>query len=436
MPACGHCQKANEPCIDVDGRNNTLSIPRDFAANAQARIEWLESRLKTASPDFNLNDGPRVDFSFLEAAQFTTQPSSSSPDSRGLVQPVPKPSLETSMPPGKRVHSTIVDSHAQEPFADEARSVALDLGLLTLNSDSGQMHYLGTSSGRLFTKLIGAGSSEASVGSRNSGTTNAAPLPGPVKLGPFAHAKRFKESCRLLFDTLRKTLPSEEEARVLLDVYLRNIHIDYPFLHPASLLSVFEALYQCAAADTTAQICHNGWVESVQPFAYNGEFELSRNSYRTPISVFTGAFHAYMVLTLAATVQTRRRNYDFAPGQFYRVAISVSQHCFGKTSIVSLQCTLLLAVYSLLSPAELNIWTLTYVAMAHCVDLGLHRATSGDRNISDPAIIVRKMVFFTVYHLDRYVFTTFSISFNKIPEVLIYNLAIFRLVIEGFCEAS
>lgn len=108
-----------------------------------------------------------------------------------------------------------------------------------------------------------------------------------------------------------------------------------------------------------------------------------------------------MVFTLAATVRTRQRMYDFAPDQFYRAATSVAHYCFSDTSVASLQAILLLAVHSLLSPTEMNIWTLAYTAMAQCIDLGLHRMPAGGDGVSGAAALTRKMVFFNVYHLDR-----------------------------------
>ena len=174
-------------------------------------------------------------------------------------------------------------------------------------------------------------------------------------------------------------------------------------MHPASLVNAIEALYQCAATDQSAEIGHNGWVSSIEPFTYNGEFEVSRNANCTPISIFTATFHVFMVFALASTVRTRQRVYDFSPDQFYRVAMSVSPQCFSTTSIATLQGTLLLAVHSLLGPTEMNIWQLTYSAMAHCVDLGLHRTPNESEGLSSAALLIRKMVFYNVYHIDRYV---------------------------------
>lgn len=199
-----------------------------------------------------------------------------------------------------------------------------------------------------------------------------------------------------------QSLPTREDAQILLETYFRNIHVEHPFLHPGSVLVAIEALYQCAAAEPSAEIGFKGWVATVEPFAYNGEFALSRGVNCTPVSIFTATFHVFMAFTLAATVRTRQRMYDFAPAQFYRAATSVAHQCFSNTSVATLQAILFAAVHSLLSPTEMNIWTLTYTAMAQCIDLGLHRMPTEGDGISRAAALTRKMVFFTVYHLDRY----------------------------------
>jgi len=349
-------------------------------------------------PDFNRSDGPQVDFSFLNG--YVASPSAA-PNAAGPSRGSGVAGIETSQAASKRSYSSVSDRPLQEGFADEARSVALDLGLLTLNTDSRQTHYLGTSSGRLFTSLIGAGSPETPPQSARSRAVNQPLLSTPGTTGPFAHTKRARDACHALYDTLKRNMPPEDDARVLLNVYFRDIHVDHPFLHPDSLINAVEALYHCSTADATTEIGYNGWAHGIQPFSYNGEFDVSRNSPCTPISVYTATFHVFMVFTLAATVRTRQKVYDFAPNQFYRVAASAGQQCFSTTSPASLQASLLLAVHSLTSPTDLNIWTLTYVAMAHCVDLGLHRTPSPDSSLSPSAILVRKLMFFSVYHLDR-----------------------------------
>lgn len=57
----------------------------------------------------------------------------------------------------KRPLSSIEGPPSQESSVEEdTRSVALDLGLLSLHSDSRQLHYLGSSSGSLFASLVQA----------------------------------------------------------------------------------------------------------------------------------------------------------------------------------------------------------------------------------------------------------------------------------------
>lgn len=63
---------------------------------------------------------------------------------------------------------------------------------------------------------------------------------------------------------------------------------------------------------------------------------------------------------------------------------------------------LLLAVQSLIEPAGVDVWTLSHVAMAHCIDLGLQREPGGT-STDDSAVVatVQRFIFYTVYSLDR-----------------------------------
>jgi hypothetical protein len=53
----------------------------------------------------------------------------------------------------------------------DTRSVAIDLGLLSFNSDSQQLHYVGSSSGSLFASLVQAGANSSKF-SRSKATTS------------------------------------------------------------------------------------------------------------------------------------------------------------------------------------------------------------------------------------------------------------------------
>jgi hypothetical protein len=135
-----------------------ILISHSFAVASRSRITWLEDQLRTIMPDFDLSQGPQVNFSFLEG-QMTTesvelQESASTSTNVNVSAPVATASPQSNG--SKRPHSAVDELETDRPFSDEARSVAIDLGMLSLNSDSRQKHYLGSSSGLLFTRLIGA----------------------------------------------------------------------------------------------------------------------------------------------------------------------------------------------------------------------------------------------------------------------------------------
>ncbi|CAG7921769.1 unnamed protein product [Penicillium olsonii] len=385
IPACGNCARAKVPCVDVHGGNNHLSIPRDFAIKCGARIQWLEDALRSLNPDFDLTQGPRVNMEFIE----TLSSRESHPNETSIRE-------EESV--NKRSHSTMEDSEVGSPLSIKARSVAIDLGMLSLQSDSRQQHYLGSSSGLLFTKLVG-------LDSEFQSPKDTVALNGIVK------ARRSPpriptEKLKSIYKSLSKEIPSPEEATILFGIYFQNIHIDQPFLHPASLVNAYQALYTCSQKGHDDSVDINGWIDSVGPFPYNGKIDFVLGRRVSPISISTAVYHIFMAFSLAATVLTRKKNYDYSPSKFYRMAMSTSSECFSHISVHSLQAMLLLAVQSLIEPAGVDVWTLSHVAMAHCIDLGLQREPGGT-STDDSAVVatVQRFIFYTVYSLDRSIAT-------------------------------
>lgn len=86
----------------------------------------------------------------------------------GLKRPLPS------------VHSR---SNRESSVEQDTRSVALDLGLLSLNSDSRQLHYLGSSSGSLLASLVRTGSSHNSSFGGLRATTSSAEIDDTVRSG-------------------------------------------------------------------------------------------------------------------------------------------------------------------------------------------------------------------------------------------------------------
>lgn len=203
--------------------------------------------------------------------------------------------------------------------------------------------------------------------------------------------------CSQLF----QELPDKEQASLLLDVYFREIHKDHPFIHPGSLIKALQALYSCSELISCPPIGPNGWPVDQTSFSYNGEMDVTNGINSTPVSASTAIFHVFMIFSVASTLLTRKRNYDYSPTRFYRTAMLTASDCFASTSLPALQSILLLTVHSLIGPADVNVWTLIHIAMAHCIDLGLHREPNETREMTNAALNSRRLVFYTVYSLDR-----------------------------------
>ncbi|KAJ5111399.1 hypothetical protein N7532_001934 [Penicillium argentinense] len=345
--------------------------------------QWLEQQLGTLCPDFDFSQGPKVNADFMETlnASRDSQSFANLPSlSHGAASETSPDAFIEEAATNKRCHSAM-ESEADSPLSAKARSVAIDLGMLSLQSDSRQKHYLGSSSGLLFAKLMG--------------------LDNELRPEQASQVRRLAP----------RRVP-DEIYRSLYDQLKHNIHVDQPFLHPASLINAYQALYLCSQAGYNGSVDRNGWIDTVDPFHYNGKMDHVAGRNITPISIATAVFHVFMTISLSATILTRKKNYDYSPTRFQRMAMSAAAETFSSISVPSLQAVLLLAVQSLIEPASVNIWTLSHIAMSHCVDIGLHRESSGSEMPSVARAMLR-FIFWTVYSLDRWL-TGISSSISTI----------------------
>ncbi|KAL4747765.1 fungal-specific transcription factor domain-containing protein [Aspergillus terricola var. indicus] len=270
--------------------------------------------------------------------------------------------------------------------------------MLSLHSDSRQKHYLGSSSGLFFTNLIGA-------------HADALASPASTSSGPVWTCRERSHSSadtyRALYRKLSAEIPSADDATVLFNVYLHEIYVDHPFLHPASVIEAYKALRACVerGLDGTHNIDAHGWPDGLSPFPYNGRYDRVANKDLTPISISTAVLHVFMVFSISATILTRNKNFEFSPTRFYKLAASAAPECLSTISVPALQSILLFTVLGMITPTNLNIWTLVHVAMSHCIDLGLHREPRYLSDFSPISLSMRRFIFYTVYNLDRSIAT-------------------------------
>jgi hypothetical protein len=323
----------------------------------------------------------------------------------------------------KRSADAAGPSDHDSAFPERAHSVTVNLGMLSLNSDSPQKHYLGSSSGLLFANLIGASPSSTASTPQNVGehAANAAiQSEWRDELGDPArdHARRYNQSLIVLLRQVSmlfemsilysrrsdsaQELPRKDDALVLVHNYLRWIHPDYPILEPASLMSALAALYSCVSSASDADLYQSGWPRATPTFRWNGVQVTPGATEDETVSLSVVAFIFFMIFSISALVKVRSRVYDFPPDKFYRAAMHISQGAFAQVSLSSIQALVMLIAHSMLTPAEVKLWTLVHLALAHCVEVGIHREQHEDGPPNFVLQQIRRFTFFTIYSLDRY----------------------------------
>ncbi|GMG10869.1 unnamed protein product [Aspergillus oryzae] len=382
-----------------------------FITRCYARINWLEQKLKEIDPQFDLSEGPAVDMTSAGETIIPRRPAISTNGAGQERAHAPSPVLESAEHPLVEATTSSKRSYSMAEGPEVEQPIFVELGMLSLHSDSRQKHYLGSSSGLLFTRLIGIDSERSSTASPELVSTSSR-SGHRRRLAPGRSQSR--EAYQALYDRLR------EEASALLEVYFQVIHVDHPFLHPHSICNAYRALRDCADLGCNGHIGSNGWIDTINTFPYNGRYDITAGNEITPISVFTATFHVFMVFSLAATVMTRNRSFDHSPDKYYRIAMSAASECFCSISVPALQGVLLLMVQGLIGPAAINIWTLSYIATSHCIDLGLHREPTDYSEFTPTALTIRRLIFHTVYSLDRPLGIrdeTFDVRWPKFEEI-------------------
>ncbi|WZH42090.1 uncharacterized protein QYS62_003058 [Fusarium acuminatum] len=394
VPACTNCAKAGQVCLDVDSQNSDVVIPRNFVVGARERIRWLEDIIRERLPDVDLRLGPQVETAFEASA--TSQDDRASEEADIAIS-----TSATAAPPASRKRSAEVATQDEqdESFSERAHSVAMNLGMLSLNIDSPQKHYLGSSSGLLFTNLIGASPpSTGTTPQEARAQTQASDLDWHDDV---LSQELTKKHHRELYRLLKEEMPSKHNALILVHTYVRWIHPDFPFLDPSSLFSAIEAIYSCLDDILESEVSPQGWPSLMPPFVWNGRTVIPGSLNDEGITLPVVAFIIFMVLNLGALVKLRSRNYDFPPQRFYRAALNFSKEAFSHVTLSSIQSLITLIMHSLLTPAEVNLWTLVHLGLAYCVEIGIHRE-QGETQPDDLAMQqIRRFTFFTIYSLDR-----------------------------------
>lgn len=166
------------------------------------------------------------------------------------------------------------------------------------------------------------------------------------------------------------TLPPRHAIMHLINHYLDNIYVLYPFFPETKLFVSLDLIYQEGG-------CHADAIDH---------------------------WHVRLVLAIALASLSRRRG-----DEHHRDAMSHAATAFNWAeivlqpgSLVGIQAILLLVLYATLDPHHFNSWYLIEVASRVMIDLGLHQDSADMSFMRDSDIQMRHRIYQSVYTLDRF----------------------------------
>ncbi|EIT79609.1 hypothetical protein AO1008_04606 [Aspergillus oryzae 100-8] len=129
----------------------------------------------------------------------------------------PSPVLESAEHPLVEATTSSKRSYSMAEGPEVEQPIFVELGMLSLHSDSRQKHYLGSSSGLLFTRLIGIDSERSSTASPELVSTSSR-SGHRRRLAPGRSQSR--EAYQALYDRLREVIP--QNAAVIFGIWGAN----------------------------------------------------------------------------------------------------------------------------------------------------------------------------------------------------------------------
>lgn len=166
-----------------------------------------------------------------------------------------------------------------------------------------------------------------------------------------------------------EALPPRYAITPLIQHYIDNIHVLYPFLSEVKLFVSLDALYQNAGHHADA------------------------NDHWTVRLVLAVAF---------ASLSRRKGDGQYQDAMIHATAaLEWIELVLQPGSIVGIQAILLLVLYAMLDPHHFNSWYLIGVASRAMVDLGIHQDSAEILLVKDSEADMRRRIFRSIYSLDR-----------------------------------
>lgn len=374
LPSCSNCIKADVPCEEVQGSDRryeilcvvTSGVPTFGASQALitcshtqqlvARIEWLESIVRSVAPNIPIEPDGDYELPALQSQQqsvttgdefnfppptaqtgltpyvFDQDPQPTYPESAIGTEPVAATNNHVDSTPRANGPSPITPSAASHISAEQP--LAQSVGLISLRHSS-DPKYLGPSSGVSFARLIFAA---------------APPSQGlPAFSGPF-NASQHVGHEHATNNTLEATiapLPPITEVSHFVAAYVDAFHHMYPFLGEGTLDNIVDQVA-------------------------NSNSDGKEDAAGTVISSLDRVI-LYLVIALGARTLESQMKTEFSSSKYLDTAMDLMGRVQLYENIKGVQIMLLLALATFIFPTAPNAWFLVSTIIASCVDLGLQR---------------------------------------------------------------
>ncbi|KIW67633.1 hypothetical protein PV04_06870 [Phialophora macrospora] len=178
-------------------------------------------------------------------------------------------------------------------------------------------------------------------------------------------------------------LPPRYAITPIINQYLENIFVLYPFFSETDLMASLSRIYNDSAAVSSTV---------------------------TPLDVW----YVRLILAIvhAASSQRKGDENDRTALQHMSAARGLAGYVLHPGSIAGVQALLLLVQYSLVDPAHYDSWYLVGMAARLVVDLGLHCEPAPETKISKSALDLRRRIFHCTYAFDRLVSMSLDRAFS------------------------
>jgi hypothetical protein len=178
-------------------------------------------------------------------------------------------------------------------------------------------------------------------------------------------------------------LPPRYAITPMINQYLENIYVLFPFFSEMDLMSSLSRIYNESATVSTSV---------------------------TPLDVWY--VRLILAIAYASTSQRKGDENDRTALQHMSAARGLAGYVLHPGSLAGVQALLLLVQYSLVDPAHYDSWYLVGMAARLVVDLGLHCEPPLEVKISKSALDLRRRIFHCMYAFDRLVSMSLDRAFS------------------------